>query len=34
MKPRVRRSEAINFDDGESPVDIQKIVEKIKSELD
>lgn len=32
MKPRMRRSEAINFDDGESNVDVQKIVQNIKNE--
>jgi len=28
----MRRSEAINFDDGESTVDVKKIVETIKNE--
>ena len=32
LRPRMRRSEAINFDDGESPVDVKKIVETIKNE--
>ena len=32
LKPRMRRSEAINFDDGESNVNIKKIVETIKNE--
>ena len=34
LKPRIRRSEALNFDDGESNVDVKKIVETIKSELE
>lgn len=32
MKPRMRRSAAVNFDDGESNVDVQKIVDNIKPE--
>ena len=34
LRPRMRRSEAINFDDGESNVDVKKIVETIKNEAE
>lgn len=34
LRPRMRRSEAVNFDDGESNVDVKKIVETIKNETE